>query len=224
MAERILTLYEKQVVLDQEIVTKVSLAVILHDDFASDKQPIGRIEVSLKEHDRQAIRNLSGYYIFTDVENGDYTVQVTSDYYFDEEKEVTVSDSDTPDLEELIEEITLKPVPFYPFSPGTTLIKGMVKKEEDEEVNPVSGTTVKVLEKDIQNQTTEKGEFVLYFTGLTEDDIVTVDKKRFIKGSDGADSTELTLEVTYDNDQSIEEEIEEVEEGKTTSVSILITV
>jgi hypothetical protein len=220
MAGRILTVNEKQVVLDQEIVTRVSLAVILDDDFASDKQPIGKIEVSLKEHERQAIKNLSGYYIFTDVENGDYTVQVSSDYYFDEEREVTVSDSDTPDLEK----ITLKPVPFYPFSPGATLIKGMVKKEEDEEVNPVSGATVKVLEKDIQNQTTEKGEFVLYFTGLTEEDIVTIDKKRFVKGSDGPDSTKLTLEVTYDDDQTIEEEIEEVEESKTTSVSILITI
>jgi len=211
MAQQILTLNEQiQATFIEEITTTLSLTVSLHDDFASNRRPIGKIKVSLKELERQAIQNLSGYYIFTDVEDGAYTIQVTSDYYFDAEEEVMLP---LLDPKKPVVDITLKPMPFYPFPPGATLIKGMVK---DLEEKPISGAKVKVLNKAIENQTTGKGEFVLYFTGLTEEDIIKVNKKRFVKG-DG--NQNMILEVTHPDYRRKRVQIE-VEESKTTSTFI----
>ena len=61
----------------------------------------------------------------------------------------------------------------------------------------------------IENETTKKGEFVLYFGPLTEDEIIMEDGKRFVKGN--GDKT-LYLEV-----EGVTEPKElEAEEGKTT--------
>jgi hypothetical protein len=215
MAQQILTLNERiQATSLEEIITTLSLAVSLHDDFASNRQPIGRIKVSLQEQARQAIQNLSGYYFFMDVEDDTHTVQVASDYYFDYEEEVILSNLDPKNP---VVDITLRPLPYYPFPPGTTLIKGVVKNSGGE---AISDATVRVLSPALETQTTEKGEFVLYFTGLTEDDIIKVNGKRYVKGN--GDQT-LTLEVTHPDYTSKQELIEEgVEESKTTSRLITI--
>jgi hypothetical protein len=147
-----------------------------------------------------------------DVEDDTHTVQVASDYYFDYEEEVILSSLDPKNP---VVDIPLKPLPYYPFPPGTTLIKGVVKNSAGE---AVSGATVGVLT--LETQTTEKGEFVLYFTGLREDDIIKVNGKRYVKGN--GDQT-LTLEVTHPDYTSKQELIEEgVEESKTTSRLITI--
>jgi hypothetical protein len=213
MAQQILTLNERiQITSLEEIITTLSLAVSLHDDFASNRGPIGRIKVSLQEEERQAIHNLSGYYLFTDVEAGDYTIQVNSEHYFDAEKEVTLP---LPDPKNPVVDITLNPIPSYPFPPGATLIKGVVKNSEEQ---PVSEATVTVLSPEMANQTTEKGEFALYFTGLTEEDVIKVNNKRFVRGN--GDQT-LTLEVTHPDYTSKQVQIE-AEESKTTSILITI--
>jgi hypothetical protein len=79
-------------------------------------------------------------------------------------------------------EITLKPRPSYPFSAGTTLIRGIFL---DTAGNPVPGAEVKVVEKGISTITTPKGEFVFYFKGLTDDDVFEENGKGFIKGNPG---------------------------------------
>jgi len=93
------------------------------------------------------------------------------------------------------------------------LIKGMVKDLEEQ---PISGAMVKVLNKEIENQTTGKGEFVLYFTGLTEEDVIKVNKKRFVKGNG---NPILVLETTHPDYRRKRVQIE-VEESKTTSTFI----
>jgi hypothetical protein len=265
--------------------TKLSLAVSLLDDYSRGK-PIGRVEVSLKGRKEKPIRNLSSYYLFLDLPDDAYTVQVGSDYYFDEysgtylfswenvpgddsdrllrflvddlgidwaenaeihksddgktirifkdensaeikideEQEkatLKISDGRTHDLKvksengklklyKLVVNITLKPKPSYPFPPGATLIRGMVY---DSAGKAVSEAKVKVKGKDVENKTTKEGEFVLYFRPLTEDEIIRVDGKKFVKGN--GDKT-LYLEVEYDG---VIETIEfEAEEGKTSSV------
>jgi hypothetical protein len=67
--------------------------------------------------------------------------------------------------------------------------------------------------KDVENKTTEEGEFVLYFGPLTEDEIIRVDGKRFVKGDSG--------KTLYLEAEGVTEPKEfEAEEGKTTSVII----
>lgn len=68
----------------------LSFAVWLIDDFTG-KQAIGHIRVMIKKIDIEAIKNLSGYYIFTDLANGQYAVDIFSDLYFF--KEITSIDT-----------------------------------------------------------------------------------------------------------------------------------
>ena len=167
--------------------TKLAFAVLLVDDF-SNREPIGGVDVSLKDRKEKPVKNLSSYYLFLDLPDDSYTVQVRSDYYFDEELDTTAElDAKNP-----VVNITLKPKPSYPFPPGATLIRGKVYASGGE---AVSGAKVRVKEKGVENKTTEKGEFVLYFGPLIEDEIIEVDGKRFVKGDEGKI---IHLEVEYE--------------------------
>ncbi len=99
--------------------TKLSLAVSLLDDYSKGK-PIGRVEVSLEGRKEKPVKNLSSYYLFLDLPDDAYTVQVGSDYYFDEELDIYLAGFKEPTA------INLKPKPSYPFSQGATLIRGAV--------------------------------------------------------------------------------------------------
>lgn len=99
--------------------TKLSLAVSLLDDY-SKREPIGGVDVSLEGRKEKGIRNLSFYYLFLDLPDDSYTVQVGSDFYFDEELDIDLAGFGGPTA------INLKPKPSYPFSAGATLIRGAV--------------------------------------------------------------------------------------------------
>ena len=186
--------------------TKLAFVVLLVDDF-SNREPIGGVDVSLKDRKEKPVKNISSYYLFLDLPDDSYTVQVRSDYYFDEELDTTAElDAKNP-----VVNITLKPKPSYPFPPGATLIRGKVYDSGGE---AVSGAKVRVKEKGIENKTTEKGEFVLYFGPLTEDEIIREDGKRFVKGDD---DKIIHLEVEY---EGVTKTMGlEVGEGKTISVT-----
>ena len=158
-----------------KLTTKLSLAVSLIDDYTG-KQPIGRVKVFLAGEDLESVKNPSGYYLFLDLPGGQYQVRVEAEHYFAGDTTV-----DLPALDPL-KEITLIPRPSYPFLSGATLIRGMVC---DIEENPVAAAGVEVTDKNISTITTEKGEFVLYFKGLIEEDIIKVIgvSKRFVKGN-----------------------------------------
>ena len=166
----------------------LSLAVRLTDDFTGQPRPIGIVRVSLREHNRPAIQNPSGYFLFTDMAANTYTLLVSSEYYFPVEREVSLPFADT--LNPVVN-VRLKPQPYYPFPPRSTLLKGLVT---DTGGNFVSDAEVAILEKGLVNQTTDQGEFILYFTGLTEDDIMVVSGRQLIKGNG---SPRMTLEVTH---------------------------
>lgn len=194
-------------VLVESTITKLSLAVSLIDDY-TDSQPIGEIKLALGE--KEAIRNRSGYYLFLDFAAGDYPLKTQAQYYFDQEVDITLPLSGEP-----LANLTLKPNPSYPFSERATLIRGMVRDTERE---PVPGATVKIMGKEIENKTTQKGEFVLYFKALKERDIIKVNKKRYVRRDR---SRRLRLMVTHPDYKTKTVPIE-VEEGKTTAVSITL--
>ncbi len=77
-----------------KITTTLSLAVRLNDDYTKE-QPFGNIKVKIKEGDIKAVRNLSGYYLFTDLAAGNYNVVIESDVYFPEERPVDTLEFDT---------------------------------------------------------------------------------------------------------------------------------
>lgn len=166
---------------------KLSFAVYLIDDYSGDT-PIGKVDVRLKGRDEKPIKNPSSYYAFLDLPDDTYTVQVRSGYYYD----VDSGDINPAELDPKspVMDITLKPKPSYPFPPGATLIRGMVR----EEGNALSGARVKIGDKDVEGETTEEGEFVLYFGDLTNDEIIKENGKRFVKG---ANDKIIHLEVEY---------------------------
>lgn len=175
-------------ILDRKTTLRLSLVISLMDEFTA-KQPIGDIRVFIKDRDIKSIKNRSGYYFFLNLPDGQYKVCVESEYY----KEVT---------EELILplfepqnplEIILKSKPSYPFPHRATLIRGMV---QDSNGNSVAGANLEVIGKDINNESTDNGEFVLYFKALTEEEIIIRDSKRYVKGdSDGT----VNLRATHGN-------------------------
>ncbi len=75
------TAYEDKVDPKKEKKVFLSVAVKLIDDYTS-KNPIGSIKVKLKENDKKIIKNLSGYYLLTNLNTGKYTAMIDTDYYF----------------------------------------------------------------------------------------------------------------------------------------------
>ena len=67
--------------------TGLSLAVRIIDDYTG-KEPIGNIKVLIKEGNKKAIKNPSGYYLFNDLAGGNYSINIESDLYFPEKRTV----------------------------------------------------------------------------------------------------------------------------------------
>ncbi len=195
---------------------RASFTVFPQDRFNPQSRLRGNLKVILEQDQKQGIPNLSGYYNFTDMPDRSYTVCIESEFYH--RKKFTVHldrDSSPPpsnsppcagvvdqsdkDLEcriykgVVVITVHLQPKPNYPFPSATSLIRGMVF---DKNNNPLPAAKVQVVGSELENLTTEKGEYVLFFTNLKYDpenpknsDIIVVDDqndpdfgKRFVKG------------------------------------------
>ncbi len=86
--------------LDEVISSSLSFAIWLIDDF-TQREPIGNIRLTIKDGNEKLtqerygkpVKNPSGYYIFTDLPDKIYTIDIESDYYFPEKnKEVSISE------------------------------------------------------------------------------------------------------------------------------------
>lgn len=145
---------------------KLSLAVRLIDEFTG-QQPLGALRVWLKERRAQMtrgqepIRNLSGYYCFVDLEEGDYTIVVDgrgasvyelrpepgNPWPSEIELPVTLPFTDPVTGDPLLLDpsltMVLTPGASYPFRPLATLVRGQVKSgDEDTPASPAPGATL----------------------------------------------------------------------------------
>jgi hypothetical protein len=110
--------------------------------------------------------------------------------------------------------IFLQPRPSYPFSPGTTLIRGLVR---DIVGDPVAEARVEIVGKNIETRSGENGEFVLYFGVLKETDIIRVNGKPFVKGN--GDQT-ITVRANHPSYGTVTITTE-VQEGTTAFVTLV---
>ena len=147
------------------IKTNLTFAVWLTDEF-TQQGPVGDVQVIIKSVSRTAVRNLSGYFFFTDLIPGTYTVSVAGDSYFPVEQAV---DTTVLNPKHPVVEIVLKPTPSYPFPGSATLLRGVVT-----DGTPVKGAAVKVTAKTITTVTDGQGEFVLFFKGIKQEAITVV--------------------------------------------------
>lgn len=190
--------------------SKLSLAVNLIDD-CSTGEIAGEVGVSLKGLAVNPVRNPSGYYLFLNLPETNYTVQVKGgEFYFDTGKE-NVNPTDLDKRNPVIT-LTLYPTPSYPFQPTATLIMGHV---QDSMGKGISNAVVNVGESDIHTRTTEKGDFVIYFKDLKKDDVTLIDGKKLVN-IHGKDPILVILHLDYEKKTvSVA-----VEERKITSLSV----
>lgn len=158
--------------LEDVLTTKLSFAVKLIDDFTKN-ETIGSIRVKIKEIDKKAIKNPSGYYLFTDIKAGNYTVNIDSDFYFPQE--ATVDIASISDKKNPIIEIVLIPRPAYPFSQNATLIRGVVK---DGENSPVKGAQLRVIGRNRDTTSDENGSYVVYLGDIENEEEVSIESKK----------------------------------------------
>lgn len=156
----------------EDIITKrkLSLAVWLEDAFTQER-PIGRIIVDLKKEEQAPIINLSGYYCFVNIPDGNYILTIESTYYKFIEKTISLP---YPDPMKPVETILLTPQPGYPFPQGTTLVKGIVAITE-----PVADAIVTVRGTTVQTTTNEKGEFLLFFKRVKKEEEIIIEIRKF---------------------------------------------
>ena len=192
---------------------KLSLAINLIDDYTSSGV-VNNLDVLIKDHNVKPIRNPGGYYLFLDLPDDKYTVEIKGgEYYFNEDKEALRPDN----LDELnpVIDITLKPAPSYHFPSTATLIRGHLV---DMGGGGIPGAVLKIKGFDAKTRTNDKGEFVIYFKGLKKNDVITVDGKMFVK----INGKNPVLEIKHPDHKSLTKTVEVVE-GITTSLSITYT-
>jgi len=177
---------------EPRLITVLTFAVRLQDDF-SGQRPLGRVEVSLAGLSRKPWQNLSGYYLWTDLDRTEtYTVTIEAEWYLPSKETVRPTD-----LEKKlpVRKIILKPNPLYPFPAAATLLRGVVKQNDQ----PVGQATVEVTASTASTITDAQGEFVLYFKEDHSNKVEIVIKK-------GATVKKIEKEIM---------------EGKTTSAGVI---
>lgn len=183
----------------------LSVAIQPIDDFSEQRFLLGQTKVFLKEYNKAALQNPSGYYVFLDLNVDTFTVGIENRNYFSEEVEVDIPHITT---KYPVVTVRMKPNYFYPFPLRSTLIRGKVVNKEG---NPVSGASIEVYRSNIINKSEQDGRFVLYFDPLTEDDIKIENGRRYVKINS---SVNIRLEIKHPNYRDEEISINNVEEGE----------
>ncbi|WP_409341914.1 hypothetical protein [Paenibacillus sp. MBLB4367] len=118
-----------------KIRSSFSLAIRLIDAFTGGA-PLGSgTEVALAGALRKPVRKEGGLFVFTDIAEGVYTLEVKSDVYFAESLQVTAGGAGVGE----VHAVPLIPLPLYPFPPGATLFRACLR---DETGRPLAGARV----------------------------------------------------------------------------------
>lgn len=107
-----------------KINTRVSLVVLITDDYTAEARSGGNINVFIKNHPQRPIRKTGGYYVFTNLPPDTFDVVVQSDVYLEET--VPVSPGKLYPADPVLH-LSLKPGPFYPFPAGSSIIRAAVR-------------------------------------------------------------------------------------------------
>lgn len=188
--------------------TKLTLAVRLVDAFTGSRPGAG-VEVSAAGVDTTPVENPSGYHLFLDLPDDPITVVVDGgNRYLPHTETIDPTSHDPPAVD-----IDLLPSPAYRFPPGATLLRGVVLGADDA---PVADATASIEHTNKETVTDEHGEFVLFFSKVTADDVERVsDGRRLIR----VDDEDPVLEVSHP-DAGSTSMARPVEEKATTKYSI----
>ncbi|MDH4100932.1 MAG: hypothetical protein OEV28_10240 [Nitrospirota bacterium] len=200
---------------DQRIEAVLTFALRLTDAFTG-LEPRGSLVLALDGVRANVPRNRSGYWLFLNLpltSSGGgvatYRLEVRSDFYVTQvQEDIRPGEMDRSNP---VVSLNLEPLPSYPFSAGSTLIRGVV---QDDDGNPIEGATVEIRHSSIETTTTASGEFVLYFRQITPDDVEIVGGKRLMVVNN---STNLRIRANHPDFKHSNVDMQ-VEEGQENSV------
>jgi hypothetical protein len=130
---------------EESIEWSPSLVIELIDGFTGN-QPIGKVRIEF-ENDKEIrpkkkpVITPSGLYCFNNIQPGNYTLLINSDYYFHEKRKDILIESDEDEAvatKPKKEMFTLIPNSNYPFPEGMPLFIGKVRSNE----GPIPGVSV----------------------------------------------------------------------------------
>ncbi len=170
---------------------RLSLAIQLQDGF-SKAEPLGELNIALIGQKSKGMISSGSFFIYCDLSPGNYQATVRSENYFFAHSPVLTAPQDLGSI--WVAE--LLPLPSYPFPPGVTLIRGFLRRSSGEllsgaRLSWMSGNAL------LKGATTDKGEFVIYFGALSEDDVVKSGDLYYVKGDAGG--TKLKINIEYQN-------------------------
>lgn len=188
------------------------------DDFSRTYRAQGEVVVSLLDRPGKPIVNHCAYHVFPDLAPGEIVVRVRSQCYLDEDRTVLLP---LPDPLNPVFAITLRPNRLYPFPRNATLISGRVLDSGGAAV-PDARVQLMTLEgKRIENRTDRDGRFVLYVTGLDEDD-VQVDAQGLVLLASSV-GTSFRLKTTHAGFRTKSTTIKNIKEGESHFRTVPIT-
>lgn len=120
---------------------KVSLVIMLIDDFTSKLVSGASVFVSIKEVIQKPVKKNQACFVFTNLDLGIYNVCVKSSIYFEE---IIAIDLNKINPSDPVIYIRLKPLPMYPFENYATLVRLLLK---DSAGNKIQGAKITAVVK-----------------------------------------------------------------------------
>lgn len=200
-------------------VCRLSLAVSLKDGYTGGR-PLGDVELLL-DGDVKPVLNPSGYYTFLNIPAGRYQIEVVSENYLDERVMVEIEDGPFS-----LKGISLTPRTRYPFPPGATLVRGSLKDFR----GPISDAVIEgsLSESSFSGRTDVRGEFVLFFGKLKDEEVMKEGKTTFVRGPDPkGNGKDIPISGEYRNEDGrllqIEAQLNDVAVGTTNFRDLVLT-
>lgn len=175
--------------------THLRLAVKPIDVFTGDR-PIDDVRVRLRGVDVVPIENPSGYYLFSETDSNrvlpdsELTIRVEGSARY-QPTGVPVTPSSLPQSNP-VKRVMVAPSTSYPFPSGATLVRGRLR---DESNDSIVGAEISIRSVGSSTTTNQNGEFVCFFTELTESNVVVeADGTRRVV----VDGDDPVLDVSFD--------------------------
>ncbi len=169
---------------------QVSLAICVMDDFTGEPVKDKSVQISIADQLAKPVYKPDGFFVFTGLSAGQYTLLVDSDKYFNRKIRADLEQFDRP----LVSYISMKPLPAYSFNNGNLIRFSVV----DSNNKPIAGARVNVL------ILSKKG----YKAKLGKQGVIPGDSQFFANNLTGKISVPDCFIITDPNDEARFEEFE----------------
>jgi len=145
------------------LIRKLTFAIQAIDSYTG-KNALYPLNISISINHIRAYKNQSGYFIFTDLKEGIYSLLIESDFFFPVTKQIDTSYLDPKNPLIIIQ---LIPKPSYQFPENTTLVRGILYSVS----GPVENASIKAHDRPFQTFSDERGEFAIFFNKIRQENI-----------------------------------------------------